>query len=132
MSSYHPQLTGDFIMPVWSIIIEPGAAGAPARFVADVATVPAGDPLPVFSGDGVSWNNKTGQVHQPWPTDSNNVMLPATTVGSSGDPNYLSDPIPIHRSSTPRWTAAPSPVTNNTIFYCCKIHPQERGKIVIT
>jgi hypothetical protein len=119
-------------MPVWSIKIIPGAPGQPAQFVADVPTIPHGNPLAVFSGDGVSWNNTTGQVHQPWPTDSNNVMLPASTVGSHGGPNYLSDPIPIHQSSTPTWSAKASPVTNKTIFYCCKIHPQERGKIVIT
>jgi hypothetical protein len=119
-------------MPVWSIKIIPGAPGHPAQFVADVPTIPAGNPLLVFSGDLVSWNNTTGAVHQPWPTDSNHVVLPAATVGAHGDPNYLSDPIPIHQSSTPSWSATPSPVTNKTIFYCCKLHPQERGKIVIT
>jgi hypothetical protein len=119
-------------MPVWSIKIIPGAPGHPAQFVADVPTIPAGNPLLVFSGDLVSWNNTTGAVHQPWPTDSNHVPLPAATVGAHGAPNYLSDPIPIHQSSTPSWSATSSPVTNKTIFYCCKLHPQERGKIVIT
>ena len=119
-------------MPVWSIKIVAGAAGAPAKFIADNPAIPAGNPLLVFAGDLVSWNNTTGDRHQPWPTDSNFVKLTDAQVGTHGEPNYLSDEIPAHQSSTPSWTAVASPITAKTIFYCCKLHAQEHGKIIIT
>jgi hypothetical protein len=45
----------------------------------------------------------------------------------------LSDEIPAMGSSTPTWVAATSTIiTGTTIFYCCKLHPNERGTIIVT
>ena len=122
-------------MPVWSIKIVPSAsqiAGQPVAFVPDLPGAQPGDPLKVLSGDLVSWNNTTNGVYQPWPTDQNHVKLTDAQVGPRGSANYLSDPVQANASSRPTWTAAASPVTGKTIYYCAKDFPDVRGTIVIT
>jgi hypothetical protein len=116
---------GRITMAVWVIRIVDGAnPGDPAVFVPQLQP-PDADGLLAQAGDLVSWNNRTGDVHQPWPTDA----------------NYLSDEIDPGGSSRPSWFVAqltfpppppPPPVSGTTIYYCCKLHPQERGKITIT
>jgi hypothetical protein len=116
-------------MADWSIRIQ--QAGAQAAFVPQLQ--PGGPTgLNVSTGDVVSWNNATAQAHQPWPADSSYQPLSAAQVGQSGDPNYLSDLIPPDHSSRPSWIATPSPVTDKTVYYVCKLHPNEHGVITIT
>jgi hypothetical protein len=126
-------------MTVWIVSIEDGKnPGDPAKFVPQLQ--PAGaDGLLAAPGDAVSWANRTDDIHEPWPTDNNFTPLTEAQVGESGSPNYLSDEINSNRSSRPSWivpklTTPPPPVivTGNTVYYCCKLHPQERGKIIIT
>jgi plastocyanin len=119
-------------MAVWSIKIEPGnAPDAPAKFVPQLQE---GGPqgLLARAGDLVSWNNATDEAHQPWPTDANYKPLTPAQVGPRGGENYLSDEIPPDHSSRPSWVVTVSPVTQNTIYYCCKLHPDMHGVITIT
>jgi hypothetical protein len=119
-------------MAVWSIKIVPGAApGAPAQFVPQLQ--PGGPQgLLAQSGDAVTWNNTTGQHHQPWPTDQNFKPLTPEQVGPRGSANYLSDDIAPNHSSRPTWVVTPSPTTQNVIYYCSLHHPGARGRITIT
>ena len=90
----------------------------------------------------MSWNNKTDDVHQPWPTDDNDNPLSDEQVGPRGSRNYLSDEIDPDHSSRPSWQVKdlkfpdppppPPQVTAGTIRYCSKQNPQVRGKIIIT
>jgi hypothetical protein len=126
-------------MATWIVNIENGAnPGDPAKFVPQLQRAGA-DGLLAAPGDLVSWSNRTDDVHEPWPTDQNYTPLTDAQVGESGSQNYLSDEINPRRSSRPSWyvrklKAPPAPTIGdgNTIYYCCKLHPQERGKIIIT
>ena len=124
-------------MPIWSIKIEPNPAqiaNQPGRFVPDVAGSEGEVPLKALKRDLVSWNNETDFTHQPWPTDEDYTMLPESTVGKRGSAKYLSDQIPANGSSTPSWVVVEilTGDQQNNIYYCCKEHPLERGKIQIT
>jgi|SRR6266576_3090442 hypothetical protein len=121
---------------MWSIKIVPlrsPVAGQTAEFVPDFPGAKPGDPLEVSSGDGVSWNNESEQVHQPWPTDAAGNVLSDPPIGPRLTPNYLSDPVEAQTSSRPQWNATSSPATQNTIFYRCRVfgHENETGKIII-
>jgi hypothetical protein len=130
-------------MAVWIVKIEPGAnPGDPAVFVPQLQPAGAGGLL-AEKNDVVSWSNKTDDTHEPWPTDENYTPLTDAQIGEGGSPNYLSDEIDPGHSSRPSWVVRklafpgppppPPPVGNGaTIYYCCKLHPQERGKIIIT
>ena len=114
-------------MPDWSIKIVPVDAAKPAgsaRFDAPGQTLICED------GDSVTWNNTTGAVHWPWPTDSNFVPLTHVAPDSQA---YLSDRITKGNSSTPAFgVTLADPNTTQTFCYCCKIHPNdpnERGRI---
>ena len=116
-------------MPDWSIKIIPAAPaveGGAAQFIPDVAGGKPGEPAEFFKDDLVSWNNMTSERHHPWPADNNYRPLSEEAAKA----NFLSDVILPHRSSA-AWVAAPSSATGTTIFYCCKLHPQEWGQIVI-
>lgn len=111
-------------MPDWSIKIRPnpgGPADAPGRF----------DPLDATLDDIVSWNNTTDDKHHPWPTDSNYVPLGVTPDSTE----YLADEIPPGQSSDSYDLPTPTtvdPATGlPTIFYYCKCHPAEHGKITV-
>jgi hypothetical protein len=112
-------------MPDWSIKIVPNTAavaGQPGAF----------RPQQAHEGDIVSWNNTTGDWHQPWPTDKNYVPLPGVTSASQ---QYLSDNIPPGTSSDAYSVILPAdfdPATNTgTIFYRCQVHPDEHGTITV-
>jgi plastocyanin len=85
------------------------------------------------SGDLINWNNLTGTAHQPWPTDANYKPLPV----SPGSPGYLSDAIPAGGTSnlyTVNPPAGNPPPTKWTVYYFCRLHPNEqgeRGQIVV-
>jgi len=110
-------------MAVWSINIVPGTRpGDPAKFIAqNQVSAPLGT-LYADPGDAVSWNNTTGQNHQPVQTNANG-QVPMPLGG------LLWEPVtPGHQ--TPAWI-----VTGNagiSITYTCLIHPQEQGTIVVT
>ena len=116
-------------------MIVPGAtADDPAEFLPDVEGGKAGDPLPAEVSDLVSWNNTTDKIHRPWPTREDFTPLPNEDVLPRGSTFYLSDHIQPEKSSRPNWTVAKNPKVGGgkTMFYCCKLHPNERGKIIIT
>lgn len=111
-------------MPDWSIKIRPnpgGLADAPGLF----------DPLDATLDDIISWNNTTGDTHQPWPTDSNYVPLNVTPDMQA----YLSDEILPGQSSDSYDLPMPTtvdPATGlATLYYCCKRHPAEHGRITV-
>ena len=117
-------------MADWSIKIQ--QAGAQAEFVPQLQ--PGGPTgLNVSTGDVVSWNNATAEAHQPWPADSNYQPLPESEV-TRGTSSYLSDIIPPDHSSRPSWIAASPPgvAIPATVYYVCRLHPNEHGVITIT
>jgi hypothetical protein len=115
----------------WSIKIVPGAGGL-AAFEPDLMGAKPGDPLQTTNADLISWNNRTGQEHQPWPATSNYTPLLPQDVTTGPTGNYLSDPIPPWEPSTPAYlTTAPSS-GSTTIYYVCKNHPDEQGTIIVS
>jgi hypothetical protein len=111
-------------MPDWSIKIVPNPndiAGAPGAF----------EPLEANLDDIVSWNNTTGEKHQPWPTDSSYNPLPVTP----DSPFYLSDEIEPGQSSDAYDLVMPKTVDPETgigtLYYYCKLHHLEHGTITV-
>lgn len=120
-------------MPDWSIKIvptTPPTPGAPAAFVPDLLNAHAGTPLTAQVDDLVTWNNTTGEDHWPWPVDGSGNPLPDSQV-STANGNFLSNRIPAGMSSSPSYNVT-MPAAGNTINYCCKLHPQMLGQIVVT
>jgi hypothetical protein len=122
-------------MADWSIKIVQAKSGGGAAFQPDLQGYKAGDPLPVQQDDLVTWNNTTGQTHQPWLTDAN--YKPITPAPVRGSANYLSDPIPPKESSRPSYDVAQpeGEPSSWTVYYYCKLHPtvkSERGMIKAT
>jgi hypothetical protein len=88
------------------------------------------------NSDLISWNNRTGQQHQPWPATADYQPLPDSdiTKGAAGC-NYLSDVIEPWESSSPAYVCAAPLTGSTTIYYVCKIHPdepREQGAIVVS
>jgi hypothetical protein len=115
-------------MPSFSIKIVKGPTpGQPAAFVADTPGAMPGAPILLRPGDFVSWNNMTSDTHWPWPTDSKFNPLPDSEVSESSN-IYLSGPIPAGGSSDISYVVSQS---QKTIFYCCKLHPEIRGTLLV-
>ncbi len=119
-------------MPDWSIKIVPSGSGG-AAFVPDLQGAKPGDPLRAQQDDLVTWNNTTGDSHQPWPTNSSYQPLQVQRTSAE----YLSDVVAAGGSSRPSYDVAqPSPTSQTwTIYYYCKLHPNvatERGTIIGT
>ncbi|MBI1201649.1 MAG: hypothetical protein GC182_03960 [Rhodopseudomonas sp.] len=117
-------------MAEWSIKIVPVKKPGPklrAKFVPQLQeNGPTG--LNVSTGDVVSWNNTTNDLHQPIAADKNYKPLGV----APGTPNYLSNDIPKHSSSEPGWVANSSGAPPATIYYVCAYHDDEHGIITIT
>jgi plastocyanin len=114
-------------MPPFDFSIKIEGADKDTKFVPAKLTVNASN------NDTVSWGNRTTQSHHPWPTREDGTLLTQQEVEGTNLRNYLSDEIPAMGSSTPTWVAATSTIiTGTTIFYCCKLHPNERGTIIVT
>lgn len=117
-------------MATWMVNIVAGQnPGDPATFVPQLQQPGPGGALQVSSGDLVNWFNATGDTHQPWPTDSSFNPLPDASVPRQST-FYLSDPIAANKSSRPSWNAVKP--AGGTVFYCCKLHPNEHGTIIVT
>ena len=115
-------------MPDWSIKIVAGRnRGDPAVFVPDLDGAQPGDPLIASPNDLVSWNNTTREEHQPWPAGSDFQALTEDKVPPAF---YLSNKIPPDDSSRPSWVVS-SPLSGNTLFYCCRLHEGEHGQIIV-
>jgi hypothetical protein len=114
----------------WSISIV--SAGTVAAFQPNLApAVPPGTPLNAQAGDIVSWGNRTGETHQPWPTQGNTPDGAPVVVQPGQKPSpYFCDPIPANSSSQPQYVVTGN--TGTTIYYCCFFHPEERGAINVT
>lgn len=110
----------------WSITITPSM-----QYEADAAFAP--NPQDAEGNDLISWNNRTGAVHQPWPANAEWEPLPDDQI-TKGTPGctYLSDPIDPWSSSSPAYLCAAPTTGSTTINYVCKFHPQERGTIVVS
>jgi hypothetical protein len=95
-----------------------------------------GEPFTAQIGDGVSWRNDTAVAHTIWRTDGDGGPPVATvTRGGRGIPPsfdaLMSDPIAPDTSSSRQYfvnTEEPLPAT---IYYCCLLHPNERGSIKV-
>jgi hypothetical protein len=115
-------------MPDWSIKIVAVANPRPdfkAEFLPDLSKATRGDPLKVQRGDLVSWNNTTGDAHRPWLVTSAN----APPTDPPPNKNYLTTtPVPPHSPSDDYYVDVPA---GTTLYYCCKLHPAERGSIVV-
>jgi hypothetical protein len=125
-------------MPDWVIKIVAAAnptPDAPAAFQPDLIGSNPGDPLKVQDDDIVTWNNTTGDAHWPWQTDQNYVPFSDDKV--QNDPKLnLSNPIQPGKPSRPSYNVlipnADKKPPSGTIYYCCKYHLQERGKLLVT
>ena len=113
----------------WSITIVP--SGDVAAFQPQNGE--PGQPQNAGNADLISWNNRTGNPHQPWPATADYQPLPEDqiTKGSAGC-NYLSDPIDPWSSSSPAYLCAAPNSGSTTIYYVCKFHPNEHGTIVVS
>ena len=126
----------------WSIRIV-SAAGGTSAFQPRVPGANPGDPLKAQVGDTISWGNDTTVTHQPWPTVGNTQSGAPVASNPAGSPLFFSQPIAAGNSSNPQYVVpgsipGPTPgslavtlTAGSTIFYCCKNHPTERGRIVI-
>jgi hypothetical protein len=115
-------------MPDWSIKIVPSKRQIPgvlAEFVADVEDAKAGS-FDVQQGDLVSWNNTAPEEHWPWPVASQNA--PPAIPLPPGSPVLVTDSVKPATSSDAYNVAAPA---GTTLFYCCRLHPAERGRLVV-
>jgi hypothetical protein len=121
----------------WSVKIE--TVGGRTLFTPNPGPGPEpakpGEPLTAQNGDGVSWRNDTGVAHIIWRTDGDGGPPDATVKsGPRGmRPSFvglMSNPIEPDAPSSPQYVVnAESPET--TIYYCCLLHPNEKGQIVI-
>lgn len=93
-------------MPDWQITID----GKPATF--------SPSPRRAMLGDNLYWTNNTNEAHQPWPLE-NGEPAPA--------PGWNVPPIPPQESSP----SLPVPDTGSPLPYCCALHPDETGEIVV-
>jgi hypothetical protein len=113
-------------MPDWSIKFVPAQNPTPDRradFQLDSPKGKRGATIEVFNGDLVSWNNTTGDNHQPA------VFAP---VGGAGPPVPPAQPIGgilgSHQSSPAYGVAAPA---GSVIRFCCTQHSGEFGIMVV-
>lgn len=113
----------------WSITIVP--SGSSAAFQPQNGK--PGQPQNAENADLISWNNRTGEKHQPWPATSDWTPLPDSqiTKGSAGC-TYLSDEIDPWSSSSPAYLCQAPTSGSTTIYYVCKFHPNEHGTIVVS
>ena len=84
-----------------------------------------GGALRARNDDTVIWRNMTGRPHHPWPTDDRFIPLSDAEVGQG---IKLSDEIPPRQPSAAAYNVALP--TAGTIYYCCKLHPEEHGTII--
>ena len=105
-------------MPDWlinSVSITPANPGDPAAKF---------DPSPqqVLEADNITWSNRTGETHQPVPSDPN-----ATPWGVN--------PIPPEQSSNPTYSVAAPQSGGSPVYgiveYHCQNHPKEIGQLNI-
>jgi len=108
-------------MPDWSIKFVPAKNPKPgvlADFVLDNPGDPPG-PFNVYQGDNVSWDNAAPDNH--WPA----VYAPVGGAGPpAGDPQPIGGPLKPQKSSDTYSVAANA---GSTIWFCCKLHPDEVG-----
>jgi hypothetical protein len=119
----------------WSVKIE--TVGGRTVFTPNPGPGPKpaapGDPLTAQIGDGVSWRNDTGAAHVIWRTDGDGGAPVATvTAGGRGIPpsfdGLMSNPIAPDSSSSGQYFVADE-AAPTTIYYCCLLHPNEKGSI---
>lgn len=115
----------------WSIKITLPENTTLAVFTPDLLGVNPGDPLQAGNADIVSWNNRTGDPHWPWPLLASGQPYPSAEAANA-DKVYLSDEIPPWESSTPGYVTSAPLTGTKTINYICKIHPDEHGSIEVT
>lgn len=108
----------------WSIKIVPAASGELAEFTPN--------PQQAQVDDLLSWNNRTGESHWPWPADSS--FTPMSEEDAKQTANWLSTEIPPWESSTPAYVcpSLPDGTSQQTLYYVCKLHPDEHGTIDLT
>ena len=111
-------------MPDWSIRIVTSTSGTGADFVPALMDAQPGQPLLAYTDDMVSWNNRTNDPHHPWPANEDYEPYADDEVDEE---NMLADEIPPRQPSQPAYLCGPA----GTIYYVCKLHPEERGSIIV-
>jgi hypothetical protein len=121
----------------WIINIEEGAnPGDPAKFIPQLQTPGPNGEAFASSGDMVNWFNGTSAAHKPEATTDSTFGTPVNAARQTTF--YLSDQIPKGTTSRPGWIATkpnanpPFPTPGNTLFYRCKLHPEEHGMIIVS
>ena len=117
-------------MPDWLVQIVHTGSGS-AAFLPVQEGAQLGGALKARAGDNVIWRNLTDQHHQPWPTDDKFTPLPDADV-KEGVNKLSVAPIAPHKPSSAAYSVNFKPPTppGGTLYYCCKLHPEERGTIV--
>lgn len=108
----------------WSIKIVPAASGNLSEFTPN--------PQQAQVSDLLSWNNRTGESHWPWPADAN--FEPMSEEDAKKQENWLATEIPPWESSTPAYVC-PDMLpgeTQKTLYYVCWLHREEHGTIDVT
>jgi hypothetical protein len=115
-------------MADWSIKIVPAKKPTPDRPAEFIADVPGAQPgtFNVETGDLVSWDNQSPQVHWPWPVASQTAP-PVDPLPAGLSPLAPTCIKPTDSTDDYSVTAA----TGKTIWYCCLIHPAERACLVV-
>jgi len=88
-------------------------------------------------GDGVSWRNDTGVAHIIWQTGGDGgAPVEKVTKGGRGIPpsfdGLMSNPIAPDTSSSGQYFVPDNPDSPGEpykIYYCCLLHPNEKGQI---
>jgi len=96
-----------------------------AEFIADAPNAKPGT-FDVETGDLVSWDNQCPEPHWPWPVASQTAP-PVDPLPPGSSPLSPTAIEPSSSSDDYSVTAK----TGTTIWYCCKLHPQERARLVI-
>jgi len=113
-------------MPDWSIKFIPAKNPSPDRradFELDSPTGKRGANVEVFQGDLVSWNNTTGDPHQPA------VFDPVAGAGPPVPPAHPIGGILQKHKSSPAYAVAAPP--GSVIRFCCTQHKGEFGIMVV-
>lgn len=110
----------------WSIMIV--TSNGSVQFQPDVPNSKPGDPLQAGNGDLISWNNRTGENHQPWAIDPKTGQPFDSEAAAKAASLYLSDDVEKWQSSSPAFPTT----ADGTINYICRHHPDETGQIVVS
>ena|SRR5215207_2532268 len=91
-------------------------------------------PLNAAPGQTLYWFNKSSRAHQPWQADQTDPNNPIYTPRQSSNLSGVLQPNTTSAIYTANAPSGSTPATGWTIFYTCKLHPNnvnEQGQVVV-